>query len=1660
MTAYHFAVTLQGNEFLFAQLQNDQDPSMLTFSSVGEAIREYSNPNLKEKPESLMNLKNLCEIPGNDYAFTRLLKEVSAPYQHQFKKEDQFLDINIAISCDVLIKEVQVICIQNYYVLSGQSQFPKSVLIEAGSAADRLTPIGKFPCKYTTNKYTTNQNPAQFKFKISQLARYVRLRIERPDKADAIVVSSVTLRGHTMWSFKSSTISSDSESPKVPPVVTFDMLSRCLRYDSVQDHAAKQPSTVSIALSLLDDPQIQSNPAVPDILLSLARHNARLCDSLLDKILSVEAHTSIPVSFLGRLCALEIKDVPFGQHLEKLRKFVFDRLASESARIATSVSSNLVPFISALSYAIDKQLFTHRLPIPITGEQILELFLLAVNSLDGSMMEEQFLRLLSSFLQSSSQNFSILLEHSVTATEREFQEKFDNAQRTLRILLILATCTNATANALLKSPLLKLVHSKLAQLTPSAASGSPQDIQGVTLLLSLLSIVAHANAIKTWLGENVYSTLFQLCTVADYKSAVFFGALNVFRVSANLHPVNQEKIAEHFYDHVKEISTAVTVNIEDQQPLVPQLVLQVMADMFSFQDKIAIAFHSFKGDRSEKITEGALGGKRSEPIRIDPSFCHPNIEVDEAKISAIAGGGGSNWQAVLSTKAITSGVHKWEVSIDHTQTLGPNCYIMIGVCEQHQQLTIYPGNDPSAVGWSYYGASPGYTYHNSQNKVYGEPFGHGDIITVILNMDEETISFAKNGIDLGVAYNAGFSGKTLYPAICLYNPGDKVSFRECSDSPASSISDSKNAASIGHLAAADPASPLKFHRSCDLLVSSANTTIARLEEAVVHSDEYRVRFFAMSQERPLDPQTSISALNLSNLDDPTASSEIVDIKYEMEVKTPEENKDKPQQPVTASVSNAFQFFAKKGGLTRLVNALRLSAETQQRGDDVIRRKWLFELSVYLSIPGYAEEFIAHPECCSILFKVMRDSKDVEESSTNAFAPIRNTLFKIFKSFEDPNRRDQNALVRKEALQNGVIQLLLIDLAELVGVEHRKSDNFVELGRFASEKRAKEKKSREDQNASTKSFWAKGTGYGTNSDNSSTWNHVEYMKQQDLLSNQINNIFSGLNLFLSTISPEALPQGLFPILEASCLVPALECYLKNDSLLDMGRHLFLYQSVLQMLRLLVSDDTLIPLIDTLPGQATSLHELLSNLNSMAETILRRLDKVSAVAKGVAKTSTELKPATPSPITKTQAVDLDDLPENTKVEKDTKEKDELSVEEQTHLATEITSTFNLVKKQIDRYKRLQRLHNKEEENDVNTTSELSLEQRYRSALKQLQFGEISMLDTNQKDYVSHYKSRISTEALTASAAKIKRLIQEVGTLSNGMPLYLESSVFLRVDEDRIDVMRAMITGPEGTPYDSGCFHFDIYCPPDYPHNPPLVNLQTTGGGSVRFNPNLYNCGKVCLSLLGTWSGGTNERWNEKTSTLLQVLVSIQSLILVEQPYFNEPGYEEEMSTPYGKQASAEYNEVIRLGTIRWAMTEQLRNPSPGFEEVIKAHFKIKRSIIVRQIRKWLKEAVTSKTAGFFIKLKKAVDDLKVELQKLDPEPLDAQLERTESEDLTDRKSKEGAEGEGDVAKEVRISPTKKQAAIKPKKSHKHKAKKVFLDESGDESNSASEMEEEEE
>jgi len=93
---------------------------------------------------------------------------------------------------------------------------------------------------------------------------------------------------------------------------------------------------------------------------------------------------------------------------------------------------------------------------------------------------------------------------------------------------------------------------------------------------------------------------------------------------------------------------------------------------------------------------------------------------------------------------------------------------------------------------------------------------------------------------------------------------------------------------------------------------------------------------------------------------------------------------------------------------------------------------------------------------------------------------------------------------------------------------------------------------------------------------------------------------------------------------------------------------------------------------------------------------------------------------------------------------------------------------------------------------------------------------------------------------------RLAKEFAGLSSSLPMTSGGAVFVRMDESHAQLWRVLITGPQDTPYENGCFLFDVTFTPDYPLDPPKVQFLTTGGGRERLNPNLYACGKVCLSL----------------------------------------------------------------------------------------------------------------------------------------------------------------------------------------------------------------------
>lgn len=126
-------------------------------------------------------------------------------------------------------------------------------------------------------------------------------------------------------------------------------------------------------------------------------------------------------------------------------------------------------------------------------------------------------------------------------------------------------------------------------------------------------------------------------------------------------------------------------------------------------------------------------------------------------------------------------------------------------------------------------------------------------------------------------------------------------------------------------------------------------------------------------------------------------------------------------------------------------------------------------------------------------------------------------------------------------------------------------------------------------------------------------------------------------------------------------------------------------------------------------------------------------------------------------------------------------------------------------------------------------------YEAALRPLLFECGSAFETHR--YLKE------GAAGSSSSRRAKRIMVEAPDLSASLPLNFSSSVCVRIDSSRMHLWRALITGPDDTPYASGCFVFDLFLPSEYPLVPPKVLLTTTGGGTIRFNPNLYADGKVC-------------------------------------------------------------------------------------------------------------------------------------------------------------------------------------------------------------------------
>jgi hypothetical protein len=282
---------------------------------------------------------------------------------------------------------------------------------------------------------------------------------------------------------------------------------------------------------------------------------------------------------------------------------------------------------------------------------------------------------------------------------------------------------------------------------------------------------------------------------------------------------------------------------------------------------------------------------------------------------------------------------------------------------------------------------------------------------------------------------------------------------------------------------------------------------------------------------------------------------------------------------------------------------------------------------------------------------------------------------------------------------------------------------------------------------------KGVGYTT--EVGQEWNVNAYLKKKESKNSQIADI---IGILKGIIMSKELTEKykLRDLILESALLPVLENAFRSGSILEMAKEVELYNSYLEFVKEICNNENLSMVLMEIskeyePNQLEPIYTLLSKLTGLADIFIKALSSEN----------------------------------EEKVDEESKKSKAL--------ATKIHETNEIVQKVVADAKKT---------DDVSMTDilKLPLAEKYRKLLSPLRFGYMNMRSGSSTSYTHYFSYNISQDT-SIENSKIVRLAQEIADLSNSLPNEHTNAIFVRVDEARVDVMKAIICGASNTPYAHG-------------------------------------------------------------------------------------------------------------------------------------------------------------------------------------------------------------------------------------------------------------------
>jgi len=166
----------------------------------------------------------------------------------------------------------------------------------------------------------------------------------------------------------------------------------------------------------------------------------------------------------------------------------------------------------------------------------------------------------------------------------------------------------------------------------------------------------------------------------------------------------------------------------------------------------------------------------------DPSKSSKNLLITEDCTTVLNTGSNNKWRTVASLLPYSSGRRYFEILIKELPNSSNSWKICIGVVPKkfdfgHKKLWV------GAQGsYGYIGGTGGKCHDQSKSISYGAKYGKGDKVGVLLDFDNHTVEFFKNGVNQGVAFEdlsgpvfaavsiTSTQGSASIDGICELNP--------------------------------------------------------------------------------------------------------------------------------------------------------------------------------------------------------------------------------------------------------------------------------------------------------------------------------------------------------------------------------------------------------------------------------------------------------------------------------------------------------------------------------------------------------------------------------------------------------------------------------------------------------------------------------------------------------------------------------------------------------------------------------------------------------------------------------------------------------------------------------------------------------------------------